>query len=54
MISCLAQTQSRTERITIIIKVAQRCIGMGEVTVDEINNVLTAVVQDAQSSCGGS
>ena len=45
MISCSAQTQSRTERITIIIKVAQRYIGIGEVTVDEINDVPTAVVQ---------
>ena len=53
-INCSAQTQSRTERVTIIMKVAQRCIGMGEVRVDEINIVLTAVVQDAQSSCGGS
>ena len=53
VIYCSAQTQSRTERIKMIMKAAQRYIGMGEVTLDEIDDVLTAVVQDTQSSCGG-
>lgn len=54
VINCSAQTQSRTERIKIIIKAAQKYLNLGELPVDAINETLIAETQEIQSSCGES
>ena len=44
VINCSAQTSSKTERIKIIIRAAQKYIGMGEITIESINDILLAEV----------
>lgn len=53
VINCSAQTQSRTDRIRIIIRAAKKYLDVGEITVEMINETLTAGLQDTQSSCTG-
>jgi len=54
VVNCSAQTQSRTERIKIIIKAAQKYLNLGELTVDAINETLIAGIQETQTTCGES
>lgn len=49
IINCSAQTSSKTERIKIIIKAAQKYIGMGEITIESINDILLAGVDVEES-----
>lgn len=53
IINCSAQTQSRTERIKIIIRAAEKYLDVGELSVELINETLNAGIQDTQSSCAG-
>ena len=46
--NCSAQTASKTERIKIIIKAAQK-YGVGELTIDSINELLLAEVGQEES-----
>lgn len=49
VINCSAQTTSKTEKIKIIIKAAQKYIGVGEITIDSINDLLLAEVGREES-----
>lgn len=59
VVNCSAQTESRTERIKIIIRAAEKYLDLGNVTVDMINErlkipTLNSQTVDSQTTCGGS
>ncbi len=49
---CSAQTESRTERIKIIIRAAEKYLELEDVTVDLINDRLKMQTVNSQT-CGG-
>lgn len=53
VINCSAQTKSRTERIKIITKAAEKYLGIEELSVESINATLNAGITETQSTCGG-
>lgn len=54
IINCSAETQSRTERIKIIIRAAEKYLDVGEITTELLNDALTAGIQDTKSPSTGS
>lgn len=59
VVNCSAQTESRTERIKIIIRAAEKYLDLGNVTVDMINErlkipTLNSQAENSQTTCGGS
>lgn len=53
VINCTAQTDSRTARIKIILKAAEKYLGEEGLTTDSINEMLRTEVVESQSSGGG-
>lgn len=54
VINCAAQTESRTERIKIIIKAAEKHLQIEGVTLEQVNEKLKGQIADTQASHGGS
>lgn len=54
VINCAAQTVSRTERIKIIIKAAEKHLQFEGITLEQVNEKLKGQVVDSQSTSGGS
>ncbi len=52
VVNCSAQTESRTERIKIIIRAAEKYLELEDVTVDLINDRLKMQTVNSQT-CGG-
>lgn len=53
VINCSAQTDSRTERIKIIAKVAEKYLEIEGISVEMINERLKIQVGNTQTTCGG-
>lgn len=53
VINCTAQTDSRTARIKIILKAAEKYLGEEGLTTDSIKEMLRTEVVESQSSSGG-
>jgi len=51
VINCSAQSESRTERIKIIIRAAERYLNVGGVTLENVNDMLKTKVS-TQTVCG--
>lgn len=54
VINCSAQTESRTERIRIILRAAGKYLDVEEVTVEQIHEKLKVQISNTQTACGGS
>lgn len=54
VINCTAQTESRTEKIRIIIGAAGKHLKTEEVTVEQINERIKVQNTNSQAACGGS
>ncbi len=53
VVNCSAQTESRTERIRIIIKAAEKYLEIECISVDMINEKLKMQTTYTQPGCGG-
>lgn len=53
VINCAAQTESRTERIKIIIKAAEKHLQIEGITLEQVNEKLKGQIVDTQASYGG-
>ncbi len=53
VVNCSAQTESRTERIRIIIKAAEKYLEIEGISVDMINEKLKMQTTYTQLGCGG-
>lgn len=54
VINCSAQTKSRTERIRIIIRAAEKYLQAEGLTVEQVNEKLKMQITNSQDLCGGS
>lgn len=54
VVNCSAQTESRTERIKIIVRAAEKYLELEGINVEMINEKLKVQVGNTQTTCGGS
>lgn len=54
VVNCSAQTESRTERIRIILRAAGKYLDVEGVTVEQVNEKLKVQISNTQTACGGS
>lgn len=54
VVNCSAQTESRTERIKIIVRAAEKYLEIEGISLEMINEKLKVQVGNTQTTCGGS